>query len=48
MTAMALVNLLIDLPLALNFNALLPGERSQGLLGEPADWLYEALLPTSF
>lgn len=42
--AMALVNLLVDLPLALTFDALLPGAQTKGLLGEPADLIYEFLV----
>jgi len=41
---MAALNLVIDLPLALHFGAWLPGAKSKGLAGEPADWLYEFLI----
>jgi len=41
---MAAINLVIDLPLALYFGALLPGAKSKGLAGESADWLYEFLV----
>lgn len=41
---MAAINLIVDLPLALHFGALLPSEKSQGLAGEPADWIYEFLV----
>lgn len=42
--SMLALNLMMDLPLALHFGALLPSAKGKGLFGEPADWLYELLI----
>jgi hypothetical protein len=43
---MLCINLIIDVPLALRFNVMLPLEQAsiKGLIGEPSDWLYEFLV----